>query len=57
MNPFTATRDIDQYAREETETNYIDSNLPDDFDDGLEHDNDNGGVPDDPISDYLDELE
>ena len=32
----TATREIAQSAEEETETNYIDSNLPDDSDDGLE---------------------
>ena len=32
MNPFTATREIAQPAEEETETDYIDSDLPDDSD-------------------------
>ena len=44
----TATREIAQSAEEETETNYIYSNLPDDSDDGLEQDNEDGGAPDDP---------
>ena len=32
LNPFTATREIAQPAEEETEKDYIDSNLPDDSD-------------------------
>ena len=57
MSPFTATREVVQSAEEETETGDVDSNLPDDSDDGLEQDNDDQGVPDDSISDYLGELE
>ena len=49
------TRKIAQSAEEETETGYIDSNIPGDSDDGFEQDNEGGGVPDDPISSYLDE--
>ena len=56
MNPFTATREIVQSAKEEIETDHIDSNLPDVFDDYLKQANeDGGGVPDDPVSDCLDE--
>ena len=32
LNPFTATREIAQSTQEETETDYIESNLPDDSD-------------------------
>ena len=53
MNPFTATREIAQSAKKETETVYIDSNPPDGSDDGLGQDNEDGGVPDDPIFDYF----
>ena len=53
MNPFTATREIVQSAKEEIETDDIDSNLPDNSDDGLKQDNDDGGgVHEDPVSDY-----
>ena len=56
MNPFTATREIVQSVKEETETDDIDSNLPDDFDDYLIQANeDGGGLPGDPVSDCLDE--
>ena len=55
LNPFTAPRKVVQSAVEKTESGGIDRNLPVDYDDGLEHDNDDGCVPDDPISDYLDE--
>ena len=47
MNPFTTAREIVHSAEEETETDYIVSNLPDDYDGGLEEDNEDGGVPDD----------
>ena len=59
LNPFTATWEIAKSAKEETENDNINSNLLDDSDDGLEQDNDfeDVGVPDDPISDYLDEWE
>ena len=50
LNPFTATRKIAQPAEEETETDYIDSNLPDDSVDGLEQNNEDGGVPENLIS-------
>ena len=50
LNPFTATRKIAQPAEEETETDYIDSNLPDDSIDGLEQNNEDGGVPENLIS-------
>ena len=36
LNPFTATREISKSSEEDTVKNYIDSNLPDDSDDGLE---------------------
>ena len=50
MNPFTATGELVQSAKEWTETDGIDSNLPDDSDFGNEQDNeDGGGVPDDPV--------
>ena len=42
--------EIAQPAEEETETDYIDSNLPDDSVDGLEQNNEDGGVPENPIS-------
>ena len=32
LNPFTATREIARSAEEETETDYIENNLPDDSD-------------------------
>ena len=55
LNPFTANKEFVQSAEEETETDDIDSNLPDDSDDGLEQDNEGGGcIPDDPVLDYLD---
>ena len=57
LNQFTATSEIEQSAEEETEANYIDSNLLDDCDDGFEQDNEDGGVPDDPILDCLDEWQ
>ena len=57
LNPFTATRDIAQSAEEESETEDIDSNHPDELDDGLGQDNQDGGVPEHPIWDYLDEWE
>ena len=37
LNPFTAIREIVQSFEEETETDYIDTNLPDDSDDGLSY--------------------
>ena len=55
MNPFIATREIAQSAKEKTKTDDIDSNLPDDSDDGLEQVNEGGGVSEDTLSDYLDE--
>ena len=57
LNSLTATREISKSSEEETEIDYIDSNFPDDSDDGLEKNNEDGGVPDDPILDYLDEWE
>ena len=37
LNPFTAIREIAQSSEEETETDYIDTKLPDDSDDGLSY--------------------
>ena len=45
LNPFTSTRDIAQSAEEESETEDIDSNHPDELDNGLGQDNQDGGVP------------
>ena len=53
MNPFTTPREIAQSAKDTSETDDIDSNHLDNSDDGLEQDQVNGGVPDDPILDYL----
>ena len=53
MNPFTATREIAQPAEEDTETDYIDSNLPSDSDntkEKAESDYIDSNLPDD--SDY-----
>ena len=36
LNPFTATREISKTSRGHCETDYIDSNLPDNSGDGLE---------------------
>ena len=36
LNPFTATSEISNHLKRVLETDYIDSNLPDDSDDGLE---------------------
>ena len=50
MNPVTAIREIAQSAEEETETNYIDSNLPDDSDnikEETEYDYIDSNLPDD----------
>ena len=52
MNPFVATRENVQSDEEDIETDYIDSNLPDD--DGIKQDNDDGGgVPDVSVLDYI----
>ena len=47
LYPFTTAREIVQSAKEETETDCIDSNLPDGSDDGLKQDIKEGGVPND----------
>ena len=57
LNPFTTTREIAHCAEEETKTDDIVNNLPDDSADGLEQDNEDGGDPEDPILAYLDEWE
>ena len=45
-------------AVEQIETDDVDSNLPEDFDDYFKQDNEDGeSVPDDKVSDYLDEWE
>ena len=49
LNPFAATREIAQSAEEETEADGIDRYFPDDSDNGLEQDNEDRGVLDDPI--------
>ena len=43
-NPFTAIREISQSTKEETEADDCHSNLPDDFVDGHEQDNEERGV-------------
>ena len=53
LNPFPATREISKSSEEDT----VDSNLPDDSGDGLELNDEDGGVPDYPILDHLDAWE
>ena len=55
LNSFTTLREIAQSAEDTSETDGIDSNRLDYSDHCLEQDQVDGGGPDDPIRDYLDE--